>query len=131
MVQSVLNLLPRGFLLTMSDISLILKDGTACPLFLLNDSWGGTPLAEITVNDDGSSTSSIGLEYIKQYGSSLLDILAVGERYGVDVMVGEFCFFENGEPMVAGISQEATEKMFLDQIETFENTLLHGVLSTL
>lgn len=111
---------PEGSCFTMSDISLTLQDGTQCPLLLLNDGWSGTPLAEITVNEDGSSTSSIGLEYIEQSGSSLLDLLAVGEKYGVDVMVGEFGFFEGGEPMAAGISQEATEKMFLDQIETFE-----------
>ena len=111
---------PEGSCFTMSDISLSLQDGTECPLLLLNDSWSGTPLAEITVNEDGSCTSSLGLEYIKQFGSTLLDLLAVGEKYGVDVMVGEFGFFEGGEPMAAGISQEATEKMFLDQIETFE-----------
>lgn len=72
------------------------------------------------MNEDGSSISSIGLECIGQNGSSLLDLIAVGEKYGVDVMVGEFGFFEGGDPMAADISQEAIEMMFLDQIETFE-----------
>lgn len=111
---------PEGSCFTMSDISLTLKNGAECPLLLVNDSWSGTPLAEITVDEDGSCTSSLGLERIDQFGTSLLDLLAVGEKYGVDVMVGEFGFFEGGNPMAAGIRQDAVEKLFMDQIETFE-----------
>lgn len=111
---------PAGSCFTMSDISLTLKDGSECPLMLLNDSWSGTPLTEITIQADGSTAGTIGLEYIKQGASTLMDLLAVGEKYGVDVMVGEFGLFEGSEPMAAGISQEATEKLLLDQINTFE-----------
>ena len=111
---------PEGSCFTMSELSLSLKDGTDCLLYLLNDNWSGTELAKITVNEDGSCTGTIGLENIEQHGTSLCDLIAIGKKYGVDVMVGEFGFFESGVPMAAGISQEATEKMFADQINTFE-----------
>lgn len=111
---------PEGSCFTMSDISLTLANGNEIPFMLLFDSWQGTELAEITVSEDGSHTSTLTLAHLKQNGQSLADLVAIGEKYGVDVMVGEFGFFEGGDPMAAGISQEATEKMLQDQIETFE-----------
>ncbi|MGN1136168.1 MAG: glycoside hydrolase family 5 protein [Oscillospiraceae bacterium] len=105
---------------TLSDISLTLSNGTKIPIMLVFDLWSGTKLAEITVNEDGSYTNTLTLEHIKQNRQSLADLVAVGEKYGVDVMVGECGFFESGDPMAIGISQDAIEKLFMEQIETFE-----------
>lgn len=111
---------PEGSCFTMSDISLTLSDGNELPFTLVFDYWQGTELAEITVSKDGSYTSTLTLAQLKQNSQSLADLVAIGEKYGVDVMVGEFGFFEGGDPMAAGISQDAIEKLFIDQIETFE-----------
>lgn len=109
-----------GSCFTMSSISLTLKDGAECSIRPLKDGWTGTKLAEVIVNEDGSCTSTLGLEYVKQNGASLLDLMAVGERYGVDVMVGEFGFFEGGDPMATGIRKEVVEMLLRDQIDMFE-----------
>ena len=111
---------PEGSCFTMSDISLTFPDGTAASMSMLNDWWKGTMLAEITVNEDGSCVSTLGLEHLEQNGQTLLDLIAVGEKYGVDVMVGECGFFESGDPMVTGMRQEVVEDMFRNQIDTFE-----------
>lgn len=111
---------PEGSCFNMSDISLTLSDGTELPLMLLRDWWKGTQLAEITVNQDGSCTSTLGLEHVEQNDMSLLELIELGECYGVDVMVGECGFFEGGDPMATGIRQDVVEKLFAAQIETFE-----------
>lgn len=111
---------PVGSCFTVSDLSLTLQDGTACGLIPLKDGWGGTPMTSIAVDENGVCVGTLGLEYVKQNGASLLDLMAVGERYGVDVMVGECGFFEGGDPMTVGIGQAAVEALFADQIETFD-----------
>lgn len=112
---------PDGSCFTMSDISLCLSDGTELPLTLLRDWWSGTALAEVTVGRDGKCSSTISLADIKRNGNgmSIMDLIDVGEQYGVDVMVGECGIFEAGEPMAAGISQDATEAILKEQIDIF------------
>ncbi|MBQ4610101.1 MAG: cellulase family glycosylhydrolase [Clostridia bacterium] len=111
---------PEGSGFTIEDISLTFPDGTETSMSMLKDWWKGTMLAEITVNEDGSCVSTLGLEHLEQNGQTLLDLIAVGEKYGVDVMVGECGFFEGGDPMAAGMRQEVVEVMFRNQIDTFE-----------
>ena len=111
---------PEGSGFTMSDLSLTLSNGTEIPFMLVFDWWRGTPLAEITVSADGSFTSTLKLEQLYMNGRTLEELIAIGEKYGVDVMIGECGFFEGGNPMVTGISQEATEALFAEQIATFE-----------
>ena len=103
----------------MSDVSLRLADGTKPALMTIQDWGAGTALAEVTVGEDGRCSSTFSLADVDQ-GVSLADLVSVGEQYGVDVMVGEFGMFEDGEPMGAGISQEATEAILRDEIDLFE-----------
>lgn len=105
---------------TMSDISLRLSDGTEPVLMPVHDWWAGTPLAAVTVGEDGTCASKYSLADLKQGGRSIMDLIGVGKQYGVDVMVGECGIFEGGDPMAAGISQDATEAILKDEIDLFE-----------
>lgn len=113
---------PEGSCFDISDISLTLANGKSIPFMIIHDAWHGLQLAAITVHEDGSYDNTLTLANLKQGqdGQSLLDLIAIGEKYGVDVMVGECGFFEGGAPMTAGIRQEAVESLFMDQIKTFE-----------
>ena len=111
---------PEGSCFTMSLLQLTLPNGKEITITPIHDGWRGTPLAQVTVEEDGRCRSSCGLEYLDQFGLSLFELVKIGEQYGVDVIVGEFGFFESGIPMVTGIRQEVVESMFQDQIDTFE-----------
>lgn len=111
---------PQGCF-TMSDISLRLSDGTEPVLMPVHDWWSGTPLAAVTVGEDGICSSTYSLAAIKNAGLPLAELIGVGEQYGVDVMVGECGIFEGGDPMAAGISQAATEAILKSEFDLFED----------
>jgi hypothetical protein len=111
---------PVGSCINLSDISLTLANGTQIPFMLIFDYWRGTTLAEITVTEDGNFTSTLTLEKLVMNGRTLEELIAIGEKYGVDVMIGECGFFEGGGIMETGMNQDAVEDLFTEQIETFE-----------
>ena len=111
---------PVGSCINLSDISLTLANGTQIPFMLIFDYWRGTTLAEITVTEDGNFTSTLTLEKLVMNGRTLEELIAIGEKYGVDVMIGECGFFEGGGIMETGMNQDAVEDLFAEQIETFE-----------
>ncbi len=105
---------------TMSDISLRLSDGTEPALMPIHDWWAGTPMAAVTVGEDGTCTSTYSLADIKRSGLSIKDMIGIAGQYGVDLMVGECGIMGDSDQTAAGVSQAAAEAILKDEFDLFD-----------
>ncbi len=112
----------EGYAFSMQDLSLTYPNGKVVTFYPEHDGWNGMPYVDVFV-DENYHAEGKGYDFANaKHGLvSLNDLIAIGERYGVDVMVGESGIFEGDLAISFGMSQETAENFLRSEFEVFES----------
>ncbi len=119
----------EGYAFSMGGCSLTYPDGAFVELTPLFDWWGGMEYVDVHVGEDYTCSGSVNGTEVKGYDFAnskyglvtLNELIAIGDKYNVDVMIGECGIFENGSSFSFGMTHETASAFIGEEIELFES----------
>ncbi len=114
--------LEKGFAFSIDSMSLSWPDGREVRFDIWFDGWNGTPYADLQIDEDLNVSGGRGLDLagIPVGLVSLRDLVEVGRRCGVDVMVGEFGMFTESPSLDFVVPQKTAAALLRDEMEMFQ-----------
>ncbi len=119
----------NGYAFSMNQLKLFYPDGTVIDLNPQFDWWGGMEYVDVHVGEGyyltgtvcGKEVASFDFCNVEVGLVSLNELLDIGAKHGVDVMIGECGIFENGAEFDFGMTHETATAFIKDELELFES----------